>query len=139
MKHILKEIRGIEFPDPFPRMTYADAMKYYGIDKPDIRFGMKLVELNDIVKGKGFGVFDNAELVVGICVPGLATANKGELTKLTTLAKSGDIGATGLIWIKTGATPSSSVDKFYTPEVISQSFEAHITGLDQNQPSLRCS
>jgi aspartyl-tRNA synthetase len=118
MKYILKEIKGIEFNEPFPRMTYADAMKYYGIDKPDIRFGIKMVELDGLVKGKGFGVFDNAEYVVGICAPGMGSINKNEITKLTTLAKSGDIGATGLIWIKAGPQPTSSVDKFYTPEVV---------------------
>lgn len=117
MKYILKEVKGIEFSEPFPRMTYADAMTYYGIDKPDIRFGMKLVELNDVVKGKGFAVFDNAEYVVGICAPGLGSSNKNELTKLTTLAKSGEIGAGGLVWIKAGPEPTSTIDKFYTKEV----------------------
>eukprot|EP01127_Copromyxa_protea_P006016 TRINITY_DN15823_c0_g1_i1.p1 TRINITY_DN15823_c0_g1~~TRINITY_DN15823_c0_g1_i1.p1 ORF type:complete len:619 (-),score=178.56 TRINITY_DN15823_c0_g1_i1:25-1821(-) len=124
MKSILKEIKGIEFAEDFPRMTYADAMKYYGIDKPDIRFDMKLVELNELAKGKGFGVFDNAELIVGICAPGMGSINKSEITKLTTLCKSSEIGTTGLIWIKAGPEPTSSVDKFYTKDDLTKICEA---------------
>jgi len=116
MRHIFREIRGIEFPGDFPRMSWFDAMKYYGIDKPDIRFGMKFVEITEIAKGKGFPVFDNAEIIVGIAVPGLGSASKNEITKLTELAKSKDIGGNGLVWVKPTTTPSSSVGKFYSAE-----------------------
>jgi len=128
MKHIFKEIRGLEFPDPFPRMPYSDAMKYYGIDKPDIRFGMKLTEITSIVKGKGFALFDNAELVVGICVPNIGTTtSKNDITKYTEMAKHKDIGASGLIWVRTTAQPTSSVGKFYNEEDLkgwAKTFEA---------------
>lgn len=116
IKHILFEIKGVTIGNPIPRMTYADAMKYYGSDKPDIRFEMKLVELTDIVKGKGFSIFYNAELVVGFCCKNLGGASKGDITKFTELAKSKEIGANGLIWVKTKPTPISSVSKFYNED-----------------------
>lgn len=120
MKHLLKEIRGIDYSEPFPRMPYSEAMSRYGIDKPDIRFGMPLVELTAVVKGKGFALFDNAELVVGFCVKDKAGSTNNEIKKWTELAKTKDVGGTGLIWVKTTPTPTSSVDKFYKPEDLSQ-------------------
>ena len=117
LKHILKEVKGLEF-GAFPRITWNDAMKYYGSDKPDIRFGMKFIELNDVVKGKGFGVFDNAELVVGICAEGCAEYTRKQLDALTDFVKRPQIGASGLVYIRCNGDGSfkSSVDKFYTPE-----------------------
>ena len=117
LKHILKEVKGLEF-GAFPRITWNDAMKYYGSDKPDIRFDMKFVELNDVVKGKGFGVFDNAELVVGICAEGCAEYTRKQLDALTDFVKRPQIGASGLVYIRCNGDGSfkSSVDKFYTPE-----------------------
>jgi len=108
------EIRGVAFPNPFPRMSYFDAMKYYGIDKPDIRFGMKFVEITTLAKGKGFALFDNAEIVVGICATGLGNASKNDISKYTELAKNPDVGGSGLIWVKLTEKISSSVSKFYS-------------------------
>lgn len=117
LKHVLKEIKGLEY-GAFPRITWNDAMKYYGSDKPDIRFDMKFIELNDVVKGKGFGVFDNAELVVGICAEGCAEYSRKQTDALTDFVKRPQIGANGLVYIKCNSDGSfkSSVDKFYTPE-----------------------
>ncbi|MBR6878386.1 MAG: aspartate--tRNA ligase [Bacteroidales bacterium] len=116
-KHLFKEMKGLEF-DQFPRMTWHDAMKYYGSDKPDIRFGMKFVELNDVVKGKGFGLFDNAELVVGINALGCSEYTRKQLDALTEFVKRPQVGAGGMVYIKynTDGTFKSSVDKFYTPD-----------------------
>jgi len=116
-RHLFKNVKGIELGD-FPRMQYADAMRLYGSDKPDIRFGMEFVELNDIVKGKGFGVFDNAELVVGINAKGAAEYTRKQLDELTEWLKRPQIGATGLIYMRHGAdgTLKSSVDKFYNED-----------------------
>ncbi len=113
-KHILKEIKNTEV-DNFPRITFEDAMKYYGSDKPDIRFGMKLVELNDVAKGKGFKIFDNAELIVGICAEGCASYSRKDLDKLTDFVKRPQVGAKGLVYVKYNEDGSfkSSVDKFY--------------------------
>jgi aspartyl-tRNA synthetase len=109
-------------------MPYSDAMKYYGIDKPDIRFGMKLVEITSIVKGKGFALFDNSELVVGFCVSDVGTkTSKNDITKYTEMAKNKDVGGTGLIWVRTTAQPTSSVGKFYNEEDLkgwAKAFEA---------------
>ncbi|MBP5395921.1 MAG: aspartate--tRNA ligase [Bacteroidales bacterium] len=117
LKHVLKEVKGLEF-GAFPRITWNDAMKYYGSDKPDIRFGMKFIELDEVVKGKGFGVFDNAELVVGICAEGCADYTRKQLDALTEFVKRPQIGASGLVYIRCNSDGSfkSSVDKFYTPE-----------------------
>jgi aspartyl-tRNA synthetase len=111
------KIKGYE-TGPVPRITFADAMKYYGSDKPDIRFEMKFVELNDLVKGKGFGVFDNAELVVGICAEGCAEYSRKQLDELTEFVKRPQIGAKGMIYLqyKQDGTFKSSVDKFFSPE-----------------------
>jgi len=116
-KHLLKEIKGVDVAD-FPRMTYAEAMKTYGNDKPDIRFGMTFGELNDIAQGKGFGVFDSQELVVGIAVPGCAGYSRKQTDKLIDFVRRPQIGAKGLIFAKYNDDGSfkSSVDKFYTQE-----------------------
>ncbi len=116
-RHLFKTVKGIELND-FPRMQYADAMRLYGSDKPDVRFGMEFVELNDIAKGKGFGVFDNAELVVGINAKGSAEYTRKQLDELTEWLKRPQIGATGLIYLRHNADGSlkSSVDKFYNEE-----------------------
>ena len=116
-KHLFKEVKGLEFGD-FPRMTWHDAMRLYGSDKPDIRFGMQFVELNDVVKGHGFGLFDNAELVVGINAQGCADYTRKQLDALTDFVKRPQVGAGGMVYVKYNADGSfkSSVDKFYTPE-----------------------
>jgi len=119
-RHLLKEIKGVEVSE-FPRMTYEEAMKTYGNDKPDIRFGMTFAELNDLAQGKGFGVFDSQELVVGIAVPGAANYTRKELDALIDWVKRPQIGAKGLIWVKCNEDGSykSSVDKFFTPADLS--------------------
>jgi len=113
-KHLFKEVKGLEF-DQFPRMTWHDAMRLYGSDKPDIRFGMQFVEVNDVVKGHGFGLFDNAELVVGINAEGCAEYTRKQLDALTDFVKRPQVGAGGMVYIKynTDGTFKSSVDKFY--------------------------
>lgn len=116
-RHLLKEVKGVEVGD-FPRMTYADAMKKYGNDKPDIRFGMEFGELNDLAQNKGFQVFDQQELVVGIAVPGAANYSRKQTDKLISWVKRPQIGANGLVWAKYNEDGSlkSSVDKFYSEE-----------------------
>lgn len=116
-KHIFKKIKNIELGE-VPRMTYADAMRLYGSDKPDIRFGMQFVELNEVAKDKGFPVFDAAELVVGINVEGCAHYTRKQLDALTDFVKRPQVGATGLVYARYNedGTVKSSVDKFYTPE-----------------------
>ena len=118
-KHLFKTIKGLEFGD-FPRITWHDAMKYYGSDKPDIRFGMKFVELNDVAKGHGFPVFDDAELVVAINAEKCANFTRKQLDALTDYVKRPQVGAKGLVYVKYNedGTVKSSVDKFYTPEVL---------------------
>ncbi|PSL48813.1 aspartyl-tRNA synthetase [Chitinophaga niastensis] len=115
VKHIFREIKGIEFAESFPRMTWEDAMEFYGNDKPDIRFEMKLVNLNDTVKEKGFKVFDEAELVVAIAAKGCAEYTRKQLDELTEWVKRPQIGMSGLIYVKynTDGTLKSSVDKFF--------------------------
>ena len=116
-RHLLKEIRNVEVEE-FPRMTYADAMRKYGNDKPDIRFGMEFAELDDVAKNKGFNVFDQQELVVGIAVPGAASFTRKEIDRLISWVKRPQIGATGLVWAKYNEDGNlkSSVDKFYSQE-----------------------
>ncbi|MCB0395638.1 MAG: aspartate--tRNA ligase [Flavobacteriales bacterium] len=116
-KHLFKRIRNVELPD-FPRMSYDDAIRNYGSDKPDIRFGMTFMELNDTMKGKGFQVFDQAELVVGICVPGCASYSRKETDALIDFVKRPQVGANGMVFIKCMEDGSfkSSVDKFYSEE-----------------------
>lgn len=118
IKHIFKYVKGIDFTAPFPRMTWHDAMRLYGSDKPDIRFGMPFVELTDLVKGHGFAVMDDAELTVGICVPGCAGYTRKQLDQLTDFVKRPQTGAKGLVWVKieeNGAV-KSSVGKFFTED-----------------------
>ena len=125
-KHLFKVIRGVEFTEPFQRMTWADAMKYYGSDKPDLRFGMKFVELMDILKGYGFGVFDNAAYIGGICAEGAATYTRKQLDALTEYVKKPQIGAKGMVYARVEADGNvkSSVDKFYSQEVLQKMKEA---------------
>ena len=128
-KHLFKEVKGLEFGD-FPRMTWHDAMRTYGSDKPDIRFGMKFVELNDVVKGHGFGLFDNAELVVGINAEGCAEYTRKQLDALTEFVKRPQVGAGGMVYVKynTDGSFKSSVDKFYTQDdlkSVAEKFGAH--------------
>ena len=113
-RHLIKEIKGVEI-ESFPRISYEEAMKKYGSDKPDIRFGMLFGELNDLVKGKGFSVFDSEELVAGIAVPGAATYTRKEIDSLIDWVKRPQIGAKGLVWVKCNNDGSykSSVDKFF--------------------------
>lgn len=116
-KHLLKEINGVVI-DSFPRMTYDDAMAKYGNDKPDIRFGMEFGELNQIAQHKAFEVFNTAELVVGIAVPGAAEYTRKELDALVDWVKRPQIGAKGMVYVKCNADGSfkSTVDKFYDQE-----------------------
>lgn len=116
-KHLFKVVKDIEVED-FPRMSYQHAMKYYGSDKPDIRFGMQFVELNDVAQGKGFKVFDDAKLVVGICAEGCAYYSRKDLDKLTDFVKKPQVGAKGLVYVKCNEDGSfkSSVDKFYNAD-----------------------
>jgi aspartyl-tRNA synthetase len=116
-RHLFKEVKGIEINE-FPRMDYADAMKYYGSDKPDIRFDMKFVELNEVAQNKGFKVFDDSELVIGINAKACAEYSRKDLDKLTDFVKKPQIGAKGLVYVKCNEDGSfkSSVDKFYSQE-----------------------
>jgi aspartyl-tRNA synthetase len=118
-KHLFKKVKNVEIED-FPWMPYADAMKYYGSDKPDLRFGMKFVELNDVAQGKGFKVFDDAELVVGFNAEGCGEYSRKQLDKLTDFVKKPQIGAKGLVYVKCNAdgTYKSSVDKFFDQEAL---------------------
>ncbi|MDE5842739.1 MAG: aspartate--tRNA ligase [Muribaculaceae bacterium] len=122
VKHIFKYTKDIEFNEPFPRMTWADAMKYYGSDKPDLRFGMKFVELTDLAQGKGFSVADDAQIVVGICAPGCASYTRKQLDQLTDFVKRPQVGAKGMIWVKfeEDGSVKSSVGKFYTEEQLKE-------------------
>ncbi len=117
-KHLFKYIKNIDFTEPFPRMTWADAMKYYGSDKPDIRFGMKFVELKDLTEGKNFSVFDSVPFVAGICCPGCATYTRKQLDELTEFVKRPQVGAKGLVYVRYDANGNfkSSVDKFYSAD-----------------------
>ncbi|MCX6182318.1 MAG: aspartate--tRNA ligase [Bacteroidetes bacterium] len=119
--HLFNKVLNVQLPT-FPRMTYADAMTYYGCDKPDIRFDMKFVEMNSIVKEKGFPVFDSAELVVGINASGCSEYTRKQLDALTDFVKKPQIGATGLVYLKCNldGTYKSSVDKFYSPEELAK-------------------
>ncbi|WP_302321281.1 aspartate--tRNA ligase [uncultured Duncaniella sp.] len=118
VKHIFKYVKDIDFTDPFPRMTWADAMRLYGSDKPDTRFGMEFVELKDLTGGKGFSVLDDAEYVGAIVAPGCAGYTRKQLDQLTDFVKRPQIGAKGMMWVKIEEDGSikSSVSKFYTEE-----------------------
>lgn len=122
VKHIFKYVKDIDFTEPFPRMTWADAMKYYGSDKPDIRFGMPFVEFTDLAQGHGFSVADDAQIVVGICAPGCASYTRKQIDQLTDFVKRPQVGAKGLIWVKfeEDGSVKSSVGKFYTEEQLKE-------------------
>lgn len=122
-KHLFKEIRGVEIDHPFLRLPWTEAMRRFGSDKPDMRFGMEFMEVKDILKGSGtFGVFNDAEYIGGICAPGCASYSRKQLDQLTDFVKRSQIGAKGLVWVKVQPDGSlkSSIDKFYTPEVLEQ-------------------
>jgi len=116
-KYLFRQIKGIDITE-FPRMPYSEAMESYGSDKPDIRFGMKIKNLTDLVKGKGFPVFDDAEFIGGICAEGCSEYTRKQTDALTEWVKRPQIGAKGLVYVKvnTDGTIKSSVDKFYSPE-----------------------
>jgi aspartyl-tRNA synthetase len=120
-RHLLKEIKGVEVAK-FPRMSFDEAMKTYGNDKPDIRFGMIFKELNALAQGKGFGVFDSQELVVGIAVPDAAEMSRKEIDALIDWVKRPQIGAKGLVYVKCNEDGSfkSSVDKFFSQDDLSK-------------------
>ena len=129
VKHLFRAVKNIELED-FPVINFEEAMRLYGSDKPDIRFDMKFVELNDLAKGKGFNVFDQAELVVGICAKGEAERTRKQLDELTDFVKKPQIGASGLVYVKYNLDGSikSTIDKFYTPEELKtwlDRFDAH--------------
>jgi aspartyl-tRNA synthetase len=117
-KHLFKEVLGLEFKNPFPRMSFADAMKFYGSDKPDLRFDMKIHELTGMVKNHGFPVFDAADFIGGICVEGCSEYSRKQTDELTEWVQRPQIGAKGLIYVKfnTDGSLKSSVDKFFTPD-----------------------
>ncbi len=121
IRHLFKAILGIDIPT-LPRMTWADAMKYYGSDKPDTRFGMRFVELMDVLKGYGFSVFDDAAYIGGICAKGAATYTRKQIDALTDYVRRPQVGAKGMVYARVEAdgTVKSSVDKFYTQEVLQQ-------------------
>ena len=122
IKYLFKDIKGIDMTEPFPRMTWANAMKYYGSDKPDTRFDMKFVELDDVLKGSGFSVFDNAAYIGGINAKGAGTYTRKQIDQLTEFVKRPQIGAKGLVYARVEAdgTVKSSVDKFYTQDKLQQ-------------------
>lgn len=121
-KHLFKSIKGIEINEPFQRISWADAMKFYGSDKPDMRFEMKFVELMDVLKGHGFSVFDGAEYIGGICAKGAASYTRKQLDALTDFVKRPQIGAKGMVYarVEEDGTVKSSVDKFYSQQVLQQ-------------------
>lgn len=119
-RHLFKELRGVELPAKLRQMPWHEAMKLYGSDKPDLRFGMEFVELADVLKGTGeFSVFNEAAYIGGICVPGCADYSRKQLNELTDFVKRPQVGAKGLVFVKFEADGSvkSSIDKFYSPEV----------------------
>ena len=123
VRHLFKEIRGVDLPAKLQQMTWHEAMCRFGSDKPDLRFGMEFVELMDVLKGTGtFSVFDQAEYIGGICVPGCADYSRKQLDQLTDFVKRPQVGAKGLVYVKFNqdGTVKSSIDKFYTPEVWAQ-------------------
>ncbi|MBO4738601.1 MAG: aspartate--tRNA ligase [Bacteroidales bacterium] len=116
-KHLFKKLKNIDF-DKFPRITYADAMRLYGCDKPDMRFDMKFVELNDVLQHRDFKIFNEAELVVGICAKGCGNYTRKQLDELTEFVKRPQVGASGMVYVlcHQDGTFKSSVDKFYSQE-----------------------
>ena len=123
MRHLFKEVRGVDLPEKLTQMTWHEAMARFGSDKPDLRFGMEFVELMDVLKGTGnFAVFDSANYIGGSCVPGCAGYTRKQPDQLTDFVKRPQVGAKGLVYIKYNedGTVKSSIDKFYTPEQLSQ-------------------
>ncbi len=123
MRHLFKEVRGVDLPAKLQQMTWHEAMRRFGSDKPDLRFGMEFVELMDVLKGTGsFAVFDSAAYIGGICVPGCANYTRKQLDQITDFVKRPQVGAKGLVYVKFNedGTVKSSIDKFYTPEVLAQ-------------------
>ena len=123
MRHLFKEVLDVDLPQVLPQLTWAEAMRRFGSDKPDMRFGMEFVELADVLKNTGtFSVFDNAAYIGGICVPGCANYTRKQLDQLTEFVKRPQVGASGLVYIKYNedGTVKSSIDKFYSPEVLAQ-------------------
>jgi aspartyl-tRNA synthetase len=122
IKHLFKTVRGVEFTEDFPRMDYSEAMERYGSDKPDIRFDMEFVYLNDVAKGKGFSIFDDAEAVVAINAADCVEYTRKQIDELTEWVKRPQIGAKGLVYLRCNAdgTFKSSVDKFYSPEDLAE-------------------
>ncbi len=118
MRTLFKNVLNVEIPNPIPRMSWYDAMDFYGSDKPDIRFGMKINEITDLVKGYGFSVFDGVEYIGAINVEGAASYTRKQIDELTEWVKRPQVGAKGLVYIKVNEDGSikSSIDKFYTPE-----------------------
>ncbi len=128
IKHLFKTVKDIELAE-VPRMTYSNAMKFYGSDKPDLRFGMQFVEINELVKNKGFQIFDDAELIVGINAENCAEFTRKQIDELTEWIKRPQIGAKGMVYIRfnSDGTVKSSVDKFYSEEdlrAIGEKFDA---------------
>lgn len=121
VKTLFRDVLNRELNE-IPRMTYADAMEFYGCDKPDLRFDMRFCDITDVAKGKNFGVFDNAESVIAICAPGAASYTRKQIDELTDFVKRPQIGATGLIYCRVEAdgTAKSSVDKFFDQEALKQ-------------------
>ncbi|MBP5569592.1 MAG: aspartate--tRNA ligase [Prevotella sp.] len=121
-RHLFKEIRGVELPAKLQQMSWHEAMRRFGSDKPDLRFGMEFVELMDTLKKGKFGVFDDAAYIGGICVPGCANYTRKQLDQLTDFVKSQQVGAKGLVYVKYNedGTVKSSVDKFYSPEDLAE-------------------
>ena len=121
-RHLFKEVRGVELPAKLTQMTWHEAMRRFGSDKPDLRFGMEFVELMDVLKKGTFAVMDDAAYIGGICVPGCATYTRKQLDQLTDFVKSQQVGAKGLVYVKYNedGTVKSSVDKFYGPEVMAE-------------------
>jgi aspartyl-tRNA synthetase len=117
-KYLFRQIKGVEFSEPFLRLPYRDAMEFYGSDKPDLRFGMRFTDLTGLVKGHDFAVFDTSEYVGGICAEGCAEYTRKQLDELTEFVRRPQIGAKGLVYLRcnTDGTLKSSVDKFYPPE-----------------------
>ncbi|MBP8959135.1 MAG: aspartate--tRNA ligase [Bacteroidales bacterium] len=117
-KHLFRELKKIEFHESFPRLSWVDALKYYGTDKPDMRFGMKISEVSDILKGKGFGMFDNAEFIGCICAEGASEYSRKQTDELNEFVKRPQIGASGIVTIKYAADGmvKSSIDKYFTSE-----------------------
>ena len=115
-RHLFIQLKGIEFNDPFIRLPYSDAISFYGTDKPDLRFGMKIREITDIAKGKEFQVFDTAEFIGAIACPGASHYTRKQTDELTDFVKRPQVGAKGLVWIKQDVDGlfKSSVDKFYS-------------------------